>query len=83
MKKFIFEFQKIKLRSKAIYWTTNISMAWLDGLLFSLFVKTDYEKIVIIAGSIITCVILLLLLGGYQNERRRFVSKYGDLLKSE
>jgi hypothetical protein len=83
MKKFIFEFRKFKLRSKAIYWTLNISIAWLEGLFFSIFVKTDYEKIIIISGMVITSVILLLLLGGYKNERRRFESKYADLLKRE
>ena len=83
MKKFIFEFQKIRLRSKSIYWALNLSIAWLEGFFFSLFVTSDYEKTVIIVSATITTVALFLLFGGYENEKKRFETKYADLLKND
>lgn len=72
MKNFFSKIREIKLRSKAIYYTYHISVGFLIGLLVSLLVDDDKERLYIIGISILTTMILLWLFGGYEAEKKSF-----------
>lgn len=81
MKKIFIEFQAIRLKNKAVYWTLNISISFLLGLICSLFFKGDREKILAIIIAVITDVIVISLLGGYFEERKKFERKYKNRIE--
>ena len=82
MKATFIEFQRIRLRNKLVYWTLNVSIAFLFGLLCSLFFESDREKILIIIGSVITDILVISLLGGYNQEKKKFESGNLNNLKN-
>jgi hypothetical protein len=75
MKKFFQEYKKIRLKTPLIYWTLNISSLFLSGLFFSLFLKGDYEKLVMIGITVFGGIFLHIVFGGYKNEKQRYELK--------
>lgn len=75
------EFRKIWFRNRIIFWAMNLSIAFLSGLLFSVFLSGDREKLILITTGIITEVILCAIVGGYPTARKKFIRKYGNILE--
>ena len=72
------EFQRIWFKNKVVFWVMNLSLAFLTGLLFSVFISDDKEKLMLIITCMVTEVILWSIWGGYPAVRKRFIQKYGN-----